>query len=174
MLDALPLNANGKVDRRALSRAGALRERSSTFVPPRDSLERRIAQSGSGSSASRASGIRDDLFDLGGDSLRIARLAARIEKAVGRPVPPALLYAASTVGDLASVLIGRSPGGGPPILSSRSRRKARGPRSFSALRDGELLLSSHLARKLGPEQPSYAFRWTARARGRVSLRASKT
>ncbi len=160
-LDALPLDANGKVDRRALSAPERFGERSSTFVPPRDSLERRIARIWERELRVPRVGIRDDLFDLGGDSLRIARLAARIEKAVGRPVPPALLYAASTVGDLASVLSrAESWRRAADPLFPLAAEGTRSPLFLVPSRDGELLLSSHLARKLGPEQPSYAFRWT--------------
>jgi len=51
-------------------------------------------------------GLQDDFFDLGGDSLTAARVVALLEREVGRPVPPALLFAARRLGqDLPSYVI---------------------------------------------------------------------
>ena len=38
----------------------------------------------------RPIGVKDNFFDLGGDSLRAVQLITQIEKVFGKPIPPAL------------------------------------------------------------------------------------
>ncbi|MFD6877287.1 MULTISPECIES: amino acid adenylation domain-containing protein [unclassified Streptomyces] len=81
-LERLPLTPNGKLDRRALP------------VPPREAPTRRAADAGDGTTATIRRiwaealnlpdvGPEDDLFDLGGHSLTVIRIAARIRDAFG-------------------------------------------------------------------------------------------
>ncbi|HYO62019.1 MAG TPA: amino acid adenylation domain-containing protein [Pyrinomonadaceae bacterium] len=80
-LDALPLTANGKVDRRALpepdgARTGASRE----FVAPRDALELRLKEIWEDVLGVRPVGVTDDFFELGGHSLLAVRLLSRVQQ----------------------------------------------------------------------------------------------
>ncbi len=160
-LDSLPLDSNGKVDRRALPPPGPARERAAAFTAPRDALERRLVRIWERELRIERVGVHDDYFDLGGDSLRAGRLAARIERDLGRPVTPALLFAAPTVFELAAVLRRGEAWtrAGDPVIPLGTAG-ARPPIFLVPARDGEILLSSDLARELGPDQPSYAIRWT--------------
>jgi len=105
-LDALPLTANGaKVDRRALpapsgleGRAEALRE------APRTALEQTIAGLWRELLQLEQVGIRENFFDLGGHSLLLARLHARLQEALGRPFAMLDLFQHPTIESLAQHL----------------------------------------------------------------------
>jgi amino acid adenylation domain-containing protein len=105
-LDALPLTANGKVDRRALAGAaggaGAVREQPE-YLAPRTPLERQLVEACAevlGLEPEKI-GVLDNFFDLGGHSLLATRLIAdlRLRRAV--EVPLQLLFDAAHLADLA-------------------------------------------------------------------------
>ena len=76
-LDELPLNANGKLDRRALPRPGRARpELDEEFRAPRLSEERTLAAIWSEVLGVERVGIDDDFFALGGDSIRAVQVVA--------------------------------------------------------------------------------------------------
>ena len=78
-LDHLPLTLNGKVDRRALPPPPAL-SGSEDYVPPRDALEAKLTGIWEQVLGVHPIGVKDNFFDLGGHSLALVRLFARIEK----------------------------------------------------------------------------------------------
>ncbi|NKZ06460.1 non-ribosomal peptide synthetase [Actinomadura latina] len=84
IVDELPLTRNGKVDTAALAswlpRAAA--GRASAGGPPRDDLERELAAIWA--EVLNVAGLNrdDDFFDLGGDSLVVAKLAATLRERV--------------------------------------------------------------------------------------------
>lgn len=103
-LDVMPLNPNGKVDRRALDALELdLQEAQATFVAPRNDLERQIAEIWE-EILGQAVGVRDNFFDLGGHSLLAVKLFAQIEKKFGFKLPLATLFSANTVESLAKIL----------------------------------------------------------------------
>ncbi|MGH9369521.1 MAG: AMP-binding protein, partial [Thermoanaerobaculia bacterium] len=170
MLDRLPLDGNGKVDRRALPPPAPARP--SSFAPPRGSLQRRLARIWEEALAVRPVGNRDDFFELGGDSLCAARVAARIERALRRPVPPALIFAQPTVEKLADALeeeAARFEAGDPLLAIQPGGSKP--PLFLIPNRLGELYLLSDLARHLGEDQPLYAYRWIGGAQRRSPPRS---
>ncbi|MFI6294957.1 amino acid adenylation domain-containing protein [Nonomuraea sp. NPDC050790] len=84
IVDELPLTGNGKVDtatlRSWLPRAAA--SRASAGGPPRDDLERALAAVWAAVLGVEAVNRDDDFFDLGGDSLVVAKLAATLREHV--------------------------------------------------------------------------------------------
>jgi acyl carrier protein len=101
--------------------------------------------------------LHDDFFELGGDSLRAARLVARIEETLGRPVPLEALFTRATVAHLADVLArDTAPGGHTGLLAARAGGSE--PPLFFLHGDwsGNGLWCANLARYLPPEQPVYA------------------
>jgi len=81
-LDAIPLTANGKTDRRALPDPGK-GVRGNAYVAPRNSVEKKLCELWAevlGRSVDSI-GVMDDFFDLGGHSLRATKLASKIYKA---------------------------------------------------------------------------------------------
>ncbi|WP_279582733.1 phosphopantetheine-binding protein [Fodinicola feengrottensis] len=79
LLDRLPLAANGKLDRAGLP--APLRE--TAYEPPRTDTERTLCDLWSQVLGVQKVGIADDFFDLGGNSLAVARLISRVRAAFG-------------------------------------------------------------------------------------------
>jgi amino acid adenylation domain-containing protein len=105
-VEKLPLNANGKLDRRALAALrpdGGTRDRT-PCVAPRDELERRLAALWQEVLGAPRLGVRDDFFELGGNSLLAIRLFARIERELGIALPLATLFWAPSIEALAAEL----------------------------------------------------------------------
>ncbi|MBF5000480.1 non-ribosomal peptide synthase/polyketide synthase [Nocardia sp. BSTN01] len=104
VLDALPLTANGKVDRDRLP-APVLSE--GEFRAPGTETERLVAAEfadivGLPADGESPIGAGTDFFELGGNSLAAARLAARLGAASGVRVPVAAVFTAPTVAALAA------------------------------------------------------------------------
>ena len=80
-LPELPLNANGKVDRRALAARDPVEAAGAEdFTPPRTPLEERLAAIWSEVLGQPRVGVHDDFFALGGHSLLAIRVLARIRR----------------------------------------------------------------------------------------------
>ena len=77
-LDALPLTANGKVDRLALPTPDQQEEFQANFTPPRSEIERVLAQAFADVLRLPQVGIHDDFFRMGGDSILSIQLVNRI------------------------------------------------------------------------------------------------
>jgi amino acid adenylation domain-containing protein/non-ribosomal peptide synthase protein (TIGR01720 family) len=85
LLDALPLNENGKLDRNALpAPRGDQIPRSTTarpVVPPRTDVERIIAEVWAEVLRLNQIGVADNFFELGGDSILMIQVVARCRRA---------------------------------------------------------------------------------------------
>jgi amino acid adenylation domain-containing protein len=76
-LQALPITANGKLDRRALPQPSARRpELTELFQQPADEVERRVCDSFAQALGLDKVGRNDNFFDLGGNSLLVLRVLA--------------------------------------------------------------------------------------------------
>ncbi|MFL6202421.1 MAG: amino acid adenylation domain-containing protein, partial [Thermoanaerobaculia bacterium] len=102
-LDAMPVTANGKVDRRALP------------APDRDRSEAQGAAPGTPTELALAAlwreilgveriGLHDSFFDLGGHSLRATQVISRLRQTCGVDLPLRLLFEAPTVAGLTARL----------------------------------------------------------------------
>ncbi|MET9918719.1 amino acid adenylation domain-containing protein [Streptomyces sp. NPDC006435] len=81
-LDALPLTANGKLDRRALPAPGrAATAVNSTYVEARDTTEGAIAGIWATVLGRDTVGVHDNFFELGGDSIRAVTLVGALREA---------------------------------------------------------------------------------------------
>jgi amino acid adenylation domain-containing protein len=101
-LDALPLNANGKVDRRALpapdpARRGAAGE----HVAPRSDTERKLAAIWEALLGTTAVGVHEGFFELGGHSLLATQMVSRIRDTFGVEVELRTVFEAPTIARLA-------------------------------------------------------------------------
>jgi bacitracin synthase 1 len=82
LLDALPSTTSGKLDRHALVRAGGrLLGDAATFMAPRDQLERELVASWEAALEHPGIGIDDNYFELGGDSIKVIQIVARLRQA---------------------------------------------------------------------------------------------
>ncbi|HTS63261.1 MAG TPA: amino acid adenylation domain-containing protein [Candidatus Acidoferrales bacterium] len=104
LMDRFPLTINGKVDRLALAAVQPRQPGSFKAAAPRDSVESRLLAIWGDVLQVSAIGLRDNFFDLGGQSLAAARLVTRIEKEFEQRLAPSVLFQAPTVEELACVL----------------------------------------------------------------------
>ncbi|WP_411084004.1 non-ribosomal peptide synthetase [Streptomyces sp. cmx-18-6] len=112
LLDALPLSASGKVDRRALPAPGrAALVDGREYVAPRTRTERLLVETCAEVLGVPDVGVRDRLLDLGADSMRIVHVMAAARKS-GLDITLRMLLDSETVEDLALTIDGAGPAGG--------------------------------------------------------------
>jgi amino acid adenylation domain-containing protein/non-ribosomal peptide synthase protein (TIGR01720 family) len=102
-LEALPLSANGKVDRGRLP--APLEDRGGTdegFVAPRSPAEQALAEIVASIVGVSRVGVQDDFFEVGGDSILAIQVVARAQEA-GLQLTAYDLFAHPTVEGLAEV-----------------------------------------------------------------------
>jgi amino acid adenylation domain-containing protein len=105
VLDALPLTANGKIDRAALPAPEGRDRAGAAPTDPSGDWERRVR--GVWARILRCEvGLDDNFFDLGGNSLHLAEVQAELEKLLGRACPVTDLFEYTTVRTLAARLGG--------------------------------------------------------------------
>ncbi|WP_406205870.1 non-ribosomal peptide synthetase [Kitasatospora sp. NBC_01560] len=115
LLDALPLNASGKVDRRALPPVERpAPARAPAGGPPGTELERRIVAIWQELLQLDAVGPDDGFFDLGGHSLLLAEVHTRLAAEHGPELPLVALFEHPTPRTLAAYLSGRTHGDAAP------------------------------------------------------------
>nr|UYH37518.1 amino acid adenylation domain-containing protein [Myxococcaceae bacterium MCy9487] len=111
MLEALPLTANGKVDRRALPLPNATRAgRPEGRTPPRNPTEEALARIWAEVLGLDQLGVHDDFYELGGDSLLATQIATRARDHFQVEVPLRTLLELRTVAALAAHLDAASEG----------------------------------------------------------------
>ncbi|HZP38450.1 MAG TPA: AMP-binding protein [Methylomirabilota bacterium] len=155
MLDAMPLNANGKADLSALPDPPARAPRPDPFVAPSSPVEHQIAGIWEELFGLAPIGATDDFFDLGGDSLLAATLVSRIEDACGRSLMPSTLLEAPTVAGLAAALRREDRAFDQPLTALRASG-TRTPLFFVHNDHGRGLYTHALGRALDPDRPVYA------------------
>ncbi len=157
LLDELPINANGKVDRLALPTPDAMRSTvEETFVEARSLVQGQLGQIWEELLDVRPIGIRDNFFSLGGHSLLAARLVDRITHVCGKKSPLSALFAGPTIEQLANALM--------RDVDQTSRTSVVAVQASGSLRPffflhgdwtGGAFYCFALARSLGSEQPFY-------------------
>jgi len=100
-------------------------------------------------------GIRQNYFDLGGNSLLAVRLFARIEKEFHVNLPLATLFEAQTIEQLADVLDNKGEEGGWSPLVTIQPSGSRPPFFCIHGGGGSVLIYRALSQRLGADQPFY-------------------
>ncbi|MGW2748299.1 amino acid adenylation domain-containing protein [Streptomyces sp. NPDC001450] len=118
LLEALPLNQNGKLDRDALPEPVIGRADS---TPPRTRTEQELCALIADVLHISQVGIGDNFFDLGGDSLLASGLTGRISRKLGVRVLINQVYAAPDVAALAHI-VDTAPKARTPRLRRRDTR----------------------------------------------------
>jgi amino acid adenylation domain-containing protein len=167
-MDALPLNANGKVDRRALAAVSPLASRAGrrAATAPRTPAEEILAGIWAELLGLDQVGIDEDFFDLGGHSLVATRLVSRLSMDLGVELSLRDVFEDSTVARLAvRVEEARAAGRRTPPVLPRPRQ------------EGDLLPASFaqerlwLIDRLTPGQAVYNIPLALRLRGSLDLEA---
>ncbi|MFF5448536.1 amino acid adenylation domain-containing protein [Streptomyces sp. NPDC012888] len=157
LLDALPLTANGKVDRSALPVPGADSGAGAASARPRDATESGLAAIWAEFFPGAEFGVHSDFFALGGNSLLAVRLMAEVRERLGCSLPLSTLFARPTIALLAETV--REAGGAVrrtalvPVRATGSRP----PLFFVHPVGGDVLCYGELAALLGQDQPFHAF-----------------
>ncbi|SPB19041.1 putative non-ribosomal peptide synthetase [Caballeronia novacaledonica] len=103
VLDALPLSANGKVDRKALPAPSAEVD-DAQWQAPQSALETQLATIWSELLGVARIGRNDNFFELGGNSLMAVRLNARIGLELNASLALAALFEAASLAALAQAI----------------------------------------------------------------------
>ena len=174
-LAALPLNPNGKVDRKALPdpfAAEPAAERESPAASFKgdvggESLEEQIREIWRAQLNVRNIGLDDSFFDIGGHSLAAIHMLAELHKRTGKRLPNAVLFHAPTIRGIAEAL---RRAGATPLFRSLVPMQPKGKRPplFCVHGGGgHVFWYKDLARRLGDDQPFYGLQYRLEDDGRV-------
>ncbi|HCS59145.1 MAG TPA: non-ribosomal peptide synthetase, partial [Gordonia polyisoprenivorans] len=130
VLDAMPRNSAGKIDRRALPDLAPAAH--TEVVAPSTPAETTIAAVVAEVLGVDQVSVTDSFFDIGGNSLAAMRVAARAGAALGVDIAVRDLFDAPTVADLARRVAGR--GVGLPPVRAHHPRPERIPLSYAQQR----------------------------------------
>jgi amino acid adenylation domain-containing protein len=104
-LDRFPMTPGGKVDRVAITRmVGNVLKPHTERIPPRNPVERRLADIWSELLGLREIGIHDNFFALGGHSLIATQILARVQDTFHVDIPLRRFFESPTIADLAAAL----------------------------------------------------------------------
>ncbi len=166
MLDALPLSAHGKIDRRALPAPDALDPPLPGFSEPRGDTERAVAQAWREVLGISRVSADADFWSLGGHSLLAMQVLSRIRQRLGVELPVRALFDAPTVCSLAAA-VDAARGQAVPMPHAplrASRREGPRPLSFAQQR----LWFLH---QMEPESPFYNLPFAVRLEGELDAEA---
>ena len=125
-LDSLPLNKNGKVDRRALPAPDPGQSQvTDHYQVPRDPVETVLADLWANLLGLERVGIFDNFFELGGHSLLAIQLISRLYKTFQVRLPVRVLFEAATIASLSEQLVKHEGQPGQVAAAARLRQKIR-------------------------------------------------
>ncbi|MBD2256449.1 amino acid adenylation domain-containing protein [Pseudanabaena sp. FACHB-2040] len=167
-LKALPLNPNGKVDRRALPTPGVERPAvDSSWVAPQNQTEHQLIAIWEEVLQVQPIGVQDNFFDLGGNSLLATALFTKIERVLGRELPVSLLFDYPTVGQLANFLQQGEQTVQVRSLVAIRPGQAKPPLFCMHTRTGQIFEYYGLTKYLEADQPVYGLQPTPTMRGQA-------
>ena len=114
-LDALPLNANGKLDRKALPPPEAEAFGAREYEAPAGTMEETLAGIWALLLKVNRVGRRDNFFDLGGHSLLAVQVLSRVRQALGLEAKLADLFARPSLSEFAALLQDAASAKLPPV-----------------------------------------------------------
>jgi len=123
----LPLNANGKIDRKALRalpvKAAEILNSSGRSDLPATDIELAVAQAWKEALGISEVRLNDNFFDLGAHSLTIAEVRIKLERTLGRDISIIDLFQFTTVSSLARHLSSTQQKPADSRLSDRALRR---------------------------------------------------
>jgi amino acid adenylation domain-containing protein len=109
-LEQIPLNPNGKVDRKALPEPGPGLRPGENYAAPRYEMEEKLVEIwtkilADGNKTGLSIGIDDNFFELGGNSLKVIQLISEINKTFNIEVPMGLIFKAPYIRSISAHLM---------------------------------------------------------------------
>jgi aspartate racemase len=132
-MKALPLSPNGKVDRAALPPPVFEREEASATRNSVTELEGEVAEVWKRVLRVERTGLDDNFFDLGGDSLLLLAVHSNLQKTLHIEIPITDLFEFTTVRTLAARLIKQQPA--PPSFSDVQQQAQKQREAFARERE---------------------------------------
>ncbi|MGH7690570.1 MAG: non-ribosomal peptide synthetase, partial [Gemmatimonadaceae bacterium] len=156
-LDALPLTASGKVDKKTLPPPDrAAMATGKTAVLARTYVEKQLSEIWEEVFSASPVSVEDDFFELGGHSLLALTMMAKIERVFGERLPLNALFESPTIARLAKHIERHQKTVGQHTLVSIQASGSRPPIYWipggAAL---GLFRLRHIVTRLGPDQPVY-------------------
>jgi amino acid adenylation domain-containing protein len=124
-LDAMPLTVNGKLDRDALPKPSFGEAESPLRVEAANDLERLIAGIWQAVLKADRIGVSENFFDIGGDSVLLAQVHARLRRELNRDISMVDLFAFTTVRSLAGHLGTGAPNMREPTAAQQQAQRQR-------------------------------------------------
>ncbi|NET90450.1 MAG: amino acid adenylation domain-containing protein [Kamptonema sp. SIO1D9] len=158
-LDTIPLTSNGKLDRKQLPKPDIESDRNSQkYIEPQTQTEKLLARMWSEILQVETIGIKDNFFEIGGDSLLNIQVVARANEC-NLELKPQYIFQHPTIGELASFLDKLSVNTqdidfSPPIAIKPSGSKNPLFCIHSSTGSGSSFIE--MARYFDPERPLYA------------------
>ena len=103
LLDRIPLTANGKVDKRALPKPNK-RAYAADVVQASTPIEEKLIEIWKVVLGVDEVGIHNSFFDLGGHSLKLARMMSKVAAVLGVSLPLSIVFKTPTIHGLAKLL----------------------------------------------------------------------
>ena len=157
-LEALPLTANGKVDRRALPAPESLICDRSAIVPPRNETEKKLVEIWQSVLGNDAISVIADFFELGGHSLLAVRLLSEIERIFETNVSLETFLMAPTIEGLADALERDESDDSGSLLFAIKTTGSKPPLFLINGMGTGMLAYKLLAKYLDPELPVYGIK----------------
>jgi amino acid adenylation domain-containing protein/non-ribosomal peptide synthase protein (TIGR01720 family) len=167
LLDKLPLNNNGKLDRRALPRAETV-DAQRDFVAPAEGLETQLALIWQDVLQVEQVGRDDNFFELGGHSLLVLQVISRVRQQLQLELSVSSLFSAANLAEFAERAALAETSGQPEL----QRAAADQPRVLSYAQQRQWILW-----QLDPQSSAYNIPAALRLKGtlnREALRAAFT
>ncbi len=168
-LEALPLTANGKLDRKALPApdSGAVLARA--YEAPRGTMEETLATVWAELLGLDRVGRRDHFFELGGHSLVAVKLVERLRR-LGVDIELRLVYQGPILEDLAQRITSKDDRNDSRAVPARTSG-SQSPIFFVPTGMGNYSYSFELASDLDPTLPIYALPWDMGEAPAITLEA---
>ncbi|MDB6143753.1 MAG: ribonuclease, partial [Pseudomonas sp.] len=161
LLERMPLNANGKVDRKNLPAPDFAAQSQARYVAPRSELETQMTQAWQDLLGLERVGIEDNFFELGGHSLLATQLIGLVGKLSGKDLPLRKVFELPTIAGMAQWLEAQAASTevtGPRLLP----RPEVLPLSFAQQRMWFL-------QQLDPQSPAYNLSGAVRLTGELRV-----
>lgn len=153
-LPELPLNSNGKVDKKQLPLPDLRSTRSrAEHVAPRNAMEKAVGAIWANALGVDDLGVHDNFFDLGGHSIMGIQVLAHVEQKLGRKLALSSLFQAPTVARFARLITMDKK---PLNLKNLAPIQTGGNRAPLIFVHGDEA-NHHITRYLGNDQPFYAY-----------------